>query len=298
MGEIAVVIDHMPSEPESKALAEVGFTNIMVDPEKKLLDKAMETDTQAPYLRVAQRMPSKDELQALVAAGVTRVIYAPPVPPAGKVTPMDPALADEPTKDLSELPALPAAKENVTPITEAKQQKANKIQMKRFQVYLERRKRAINKGIPEEKVDQYLREEDYRNMPVAEKVQRLEGIMSSTFQGFSQDIIHLRQNDGHIADAFDINNRAVFKMLEKLGLTPEQQKELMKEAADEHEADKKAKIEARKKAEELAKQAQLEAQKKASEAKEKANIVQETKDEKHPEPQGAEPPAEATQFGG
>jgi hypothetical protein len=291
VSEIAIVIDHMPSEAESKALADVGFTNIMVDQEKKLLTKALDNPIGVINPKVVQRMPSKEELQGLVKEGITRVIYAPPVPPPGVVSPMTPAISDAPAQDLGELPDLPAAPEKVTNINDAKQQKVNKVQMKKFQIYLERRKRAINKGIPEERVDQYLREEDYRNMPVAEKVQRLEGIMSSTFQGLSQDVVRLRQNDGHIADAFDINSRAIFKMMVKLGITSEQQKDILKESADEFDAEKKAKVEARQKAAE-------EAQKKTLEEQERAKIVQETKAEKNPEPQGAEPPAEATQFGG
>lgn len=288
--EIAIVIDHGPSEAEAKALAEIGFTNIMVDLEKKLLVKAL-NGVSKTTVKIVERMPDKEELQALVQEGVARVIYNPPVPPPGTVTPMDPSLADEPVKDISELPEIPKAPENVTKIADAKQQKLNKLQVKKFQIYLERRKRAINKGVPEEKVDQYLREEDFRNMSPAEKIQRLEGLMARTFQGFSQDLIRLRQNDGAIGDAFDINNRAMLKMFIKLGLTPEDQKAIMEEAAKEFSEEKAARIAARQKAQE-------EAQKKADEEAEKAKLVQETKDAPAPTPQGVEPPTEATQFGG
>lgn len=274
--DLAIVIDHSPSEAEAKALSSLGFTNIMVDQEKKLLMKTQEKP-QAKTL-VVQAMPTEEEVKELIKNEVTRVIYAPNIPKPGSIEP------------------LKAAPDNVTQISEAKQQKANKIQVKKAQIWMERRKRLINKGVPKEQVDRVLAEEDWKNMPVAEKVARLEVTLTKVYQGLTRDILALRQNQGDVGAAFDINNRMVFKMMVKLGISPEDQKKISDEAHAEYIADEKA----RKEAEAAAhKKLQEDQEKVKAEAVEKEKIVEQTKEDgKNPEPAGAEIPAEATTFGG
>lgn len=267
MQELAIVVEKMPSEDEAKQLAAIGFTNIMLDAEKKLLSKQPQTgvkviDTPADL--------TKENVETWKGEGLTRIIL---------------------NAQIAEAADIQQAPENVTKISDAKKQKVNKVQMKRIQAYLERRRRAINKGIPEDKVDRYLAEEDWKNMPVPEKVGRLEHMIAQTFRGLSQDIVKLRQNDSTIGEAFDINNRMVFKMMMSLGITPEQQKKFAEEATAEYAADLKTKQEAEK-------AAQAAAQKKADEAAEKAKLTSIAAEEKHPVPQGVDVPEAATTFGG
>ncbi len=272
MKEIAIVLDHVPEEAEAKGLASLGFTNIMVDLEKKLLGKQPQEG-----VRVVSRsdLPSDLMVKEWKAEGITRVI----VHDGGPSIPLDSV-------------EVPAAPENVTNISEAgKQPKMNKIQQKRLMMYIERRKRAINKGIPEDQVDRHLAQEDWNNAPMPEKVARLEHMIASSFRGLSQDIMSLRQNQSSITDAFDMNNRMVYRMMTKLGLSAEDQKLISEEVAADFAVQQKLQAEALQ-----AKQKGME--KKAVDLTEKSELERMTKEDKVPEPQGALAPEGSTVFGG
>lgn len=186
--------------------------------------------------------------------------------------------------------ALPPAKENVTSISQAKQQKMSKLDIKRHNQRVERRRRLINEGVAEDKVDQLMAKQDWEGQDPKVRLSRLESIVQQMFGGLAQDVMNLRRNDGAISDAFDMNYRAIFKMFMKLGVTAEDQKNLMMEVQAEVAAENQARVEATRKAQEAA-QAQADA------ATEEAKISTELTDNKPVEADGAEAPEGATEFG-
>ena len=148
----------------------------------------------------------------------------------------------------------------------------SKMDEKKRQIYIERRKRALNKGIPEDKVDQHLAKEDFERLPLETRVQHM---IDTAFRRLAQEIVSLEYNDQMLSAAMDVNFRAIAKMLEKLGIPREQQLELLKEAKEDIEKD-------------------LAARKAKQDAEATANMKAETE-------QAGEPPAppdEATVFGG
>jgi hypothetical protein len=152
----------------------------------------------------------------------------------------------------------------------------SKMDEKKRQIYIERRKRALNKGIPEDKVDQHLAKEDFERLPLETRVQHM---IDTAFRRLAQEIVSLEYNDQMLSAAMDVNFRAIAKMLEKLGISREQQLELLKEAKEDIEKD----LAARK-----AKQDEEAA------AKQTANMKAETEQAGEP----TAPPDEATVFGG
>lgn len=112
-----------------------------------------------------------------------------------------------------------------------------KLELKRAQAHLERCKRLINKGVDPSKVEQVIAEEDYRALPVEKKFDLLVGSVRSAITGFARDLNELRHNDGIISDVIDVNARAFAKIFTKLGVTPEDQSTLIKEAEAEIRAE-------------------------------------------------------------
>lgn len=154
------------------------------------------------------------------------------------------------------------AEEPVRQIAEAK--KLTKLDIKRMQAHEERRRRLINSGVSPEKVDSVIAAEDYSNLSVEKKMERLEKVVSRALQGFQQDIMALRHNDGVIADAMDINLKALARGLQKAGVTLEQQNEIIKAVEVELREEQRQEAEAR-----------ALASKAAAEAREKATMEQE-----------------------
>ena len=119
--------------------------------------------------------------------------------------------------------------------------KLSKMEQKRQQIYIDRRNRKLKEGVPEQIVDQVLAREDYERLPPDAKIQRLEGMIKGVLGQISNDVQALRQNDATIAQAMDVNFRALGKALNKLGITAEDQRALMAEAYDELKAEYAAK---------------------------------------------------------
>lgn len=111
--------------------------------------------------------------------------------------------------------------------------KLSKIDIKRIQAREERRRRLINNGVPADKVDAVMTAEDYKNLPVEQKLERFEKLMSQAMQGLQRDILALRHNDGVIADAMDINLKAMARGLTKAGVSLEQQNDIIREVEQE-----------------------------------------------------------------
>jgi hypothetical protein len=119
--------------------------------------------------------------------------------------------------------------------------KMSKIDMKRRQIYMDRRNRKMKEGVPENLVDQVLAREDYERLPAEAKIQRLESMVRGVFDQIFMDVRALRKNDSVIAEAMDVNFRALGKALVKLGVGPDDQRALMQEAHDEIKAEQLAK---------------------------------------------------------
>jgi hypothetical protein len=183
-----------------------------------------------------------------------------------------------------------AATEIVTP------RKPTKIEMKRQQQYMERRKRLMNKGVPESEVDRALAEEEYRNLPVEKKFERFANAMNGAVQSLAKDIMGLRHNDGVLADAMDLNFKAVARALEKAGVPLQLQGEIIKQAEIELRAERQRQFEEQ----QAAARAQAQAHAQAAEQNVAAELAKAEGKELTPEaPPPAEPPPEgATTFGG
>ena len=170
-----------------------------------------------------------------------------------------------------------------------------KLQDKRRQILIDRVKRWMNKnpGKTEQEALMAIQLEDYERMPVGDKLKRLEAMFAGSMQQIGQDMMSLRHNQFALADAYDVNYRAISKMFAKLGISLEDQAKVMKEAADEFEAERKAAVE-KHEAE------QREKMEKMKVAQEKGEMEREAAEVNKPTagPQGAEPPADATVFGG
>lgn len=159
----------------------------------------------------------------------------------------------------TKMDGLKEAPDNVQNIGSAK--KVDKIAQKRARDLEERRRRLVNQGVPEDKLESVMAIEDYNNLSLDRKFARFEKITASALQGLQQDIMALRHNDGVIADAIDVNMRAMARALDKAGVSLEAQGVIIKEVEQElrDEAAKKQ-------------QAAVDAQKAAVEADEHARM--------------------------
>jgi hypothetical protein len=139
--------------------------------------------------------------------------------------------------------AVTRVEEDVQQMASAK--KMSKIDIKRMQAREERRRRLINRGVPEDKVDAVMAAEDYQNLPIDKKLDRFEYIVSQALQGLQRDILALRHNDGVIAEAMDINLKAMSRALEKAGVSKEAQGDIIREVEKElrEEQEKRARAE-------------------------------------------------------
>lgn len=158
--------------------------------------------------------------------------------------------------------------------TEAKP--LSRLDEKRRSIHMERRRRAVNKGIPEAEVDQFLAKEDFENLPLETRVSHM---IDTAFKRLAAEVVNLQYNDQLLSAAMDVNFRSIAKMLEKVGVSREQQLAFLKEAKEDIERD----LEMRK-----------EAGIKAAEAKQVESMKAET--EQAGPPSAA--PEEATIFGG
>lgn len=195
-------------------------------------------------------------------------------------------------------PAVEAASEAPVELKKEEPKKLSKIEEKRQQIFLDRLKRKMatkNKDGSEKTQQQALQEmakEDYDALPLQKKFERLEAIVAQSFRGMSQEVVNLGQNHAAIADAFDINYRAIQKMFNKLGLTPEDQRLFIEESQAEVLAERRAQME-------KAQTDRINQQRAAQDAMEKQQVEAGMQTPAAQEDAGAPPPPpEATVFGG
>lgn len=137
-----------------------------------------------------------------------------------------------------------------SPDQEPEKKGPSKLDLKRRQQYMERRQRLINKGVDPKKVDMVIAEEDYRALPMDKKLERFMVTVSQSFREFANDMQALQHNNNLLADAMDVNFRAMARCLIKAGVLPEQQSVIIKEVEAEIMATRQAQIDAHKKASE------------------------------------------------
>jgi transposase len=118
-----------------------------------------------------------------------------------------------------------AAEEPVIP-TKAR---LSKIDEKRQEIFRERVSRKMGEGKTEDQAVNAILREDYNALPLDQKFARLESMVSGTIQSLMSNINTLRQNERVVADAFDINYRAVEKMFKRLGIPEEEQNAIIDE---------------------------------------------------------------------
>jgi hypothetical protein len=146
-----------------------------------------------------------------------------------------------------------------------------------------RREQLRRMGTPEEQIDTKIALQDYEAMPLHQRIRRLESLVSGSLTGLSNDIAALQHNEVQISTILDQNFRAFSKALEKVGLSMEQQKEIMEETKREIDAE----------AQEAAQREEA-ARKAQEEAAEKARLESDVDKPGEPAP----PPDGATVFGG
>jgi len=166
----------------------------------------------------------------------------------------------------------------------------NNIDAKRQAIREEKKRRLMNKGISEERAEEMVSMQEHDNVSDEKKITRLENLFIQTFQGLQRDILALRHNDGVIADAMDINLKAMSKSLEKAGVSKEQQGEIIKEVEMELREEQRKKLEAQEMARKMSED-QLEKERMDALAKEDKGL-------QTSEPEGSEIPTEASVFGG
>ena len=102
----------------------------------------------------------------------------------------------------------------------------------------EKKRQLLKQGVPENQIEGVLSRWEYENLPIDQKMTRIEGLVASGFNQIGKDMMALEHNDRQFSDAFDINHRAMSKMFEKLGLSKEDQAEFLQqshaEVAEEH----------------------------------------------------------------
>ena len=193
------------------------------------------------------------------------------------------------------LPATEPAPEAPVELKKEEPKKLSKIDQKRQQIFMDKLRRFMGKGMTQEQAIQAIQKEEYDAMPLEKKFLGLERLVSQSFRNLANDIVGLSQNNMAISDAFDINYRAIQKIFIKLGISNEEQKVFIEEAQKEV-------IEARKKDMEARAAAHKEVMKEQQAAGEKAEIeaalATPAKTLQPAEPEGSEVPKEATVFGG
>jgi uncharacterized protein YoaH (UPF0181 family) len=142
----------------------------------------------------------------------------------------DLAMVDEAT--------IASAPDNVTPIEEAK--KPSKLELKRQQIYVDRMKRFIAKGMSAQEAQAAIAKEDFERLPVDKKLERLENILVMNLRAMYSDLQTIKQNQDVLADSMDINFKGFEKILAKLNVSDEDRKALMEEAEAEWKAERAA----------------------------------------------------------
>ena len=143
----------------------------------------------------------------------------------------------------------------------------SKIDEKRMRAQQERLRRTMNTHkCDEQAAIKIMQQEDLARLPLATRFENLEKFTVYSVQAMRQrsnelqgNLTNLFQNQGSLAESIEVNFRAFARMIAKLGISLEEQKKFIDEAAAERQAELKKmaeEAEAEKKAEEAKKVAE------------------------------------------
>lgn len=104
---------------------------------------------------------------------------------------------------------------------------------KRIKKMEARVKELTDGGMTEDEAHVRLAREQYEALPVDQKIRRLEQMVSQSVAKLGEEMINLRHNDQVIADALDINFRAMAKALVKAGVSHDDQAAIFATAQEE-----------------------------------------------------------------
>lgn len=97
-----------------------------------------------------------------------------------------------------------------------------------------RREKLLSDGVSEEQVEQILAAEEFYRLPIDQRVNalmaainRAQRVYTDTIRELATEMVALRQNQEALADAMDINLRAVEHHLTSLGVTKETQSSVL-----------------------------------------------------------------------
>jgi hypothetical protein len=240
---------------------------------------------------MAKMTPADQELFKKALQGKTPVQVV--VDQDGTVRPAfeeTPVIDADPTSPAVEPVPLEPAPENAIPVQKFPKGAA-KLEAKRQQILQDRMRRHMGRGLSQEQAWQAIQKEDFDALPMDKKFARLENMVSNTFRQLAQEIVNLGQGHAAVADAFDINYRAVHKIFVKLGVSPEEQQLLIAEAQGEVAEIRRRQQEGRAVAEKAFNDAQ-------EKQRVEAELASAESPNQAPSSVGAEPPPEATVFGG
>lgn len=194
-----------------------------------------------------------------------------------------PEVQPEVTPEVAQ-PEVQENEDNVRTMSQAK--RMTKADIRRMQAHEERKRRLINNGTDPDKVEATIAAQDYAALPLEKKFDRMDRVMSQALRALQQDIMSLRHNESLIADAMDINLRAVARSLEKAGVTKEMQIDIIKTVETEVRDEQRRRAEAQ----QAAHKAKSEKELMENEANTKPSLTNEATP--------ADAPEGATTFGG
>lgn len=148
---------------------------------------------------------------------------------------------EQKTETEATAPELPPAAERPLTLLERTRSKQERKKLKALD---ERKEFLRQNGLDEEQISQVIAQEKYDALPIDQKLKRMEMALQATVRQIGHDIQNLRHNDGVLADAMDVNFRAVHRALKLAGVSEEQQKEIVEQITAEMAEAEKKKVEA------------------------------------------------------
>lgn len=118
------------------------------------------------------------------------------------------------------------------------------IEQKRMRQQQERFLRTKNKhpSLTDAQIIEKMKQEDFDGLPVERRFKLFESYISQAIQQLAAEMNNLRHNDAVLAEAMDVNFKSFAKILAKLGVSDEDQKKFIEEAAAEVNAARAKKI--------------------------------------------------------
>jgi hypothetical protein len=148
-------------------------------------------------------------------------------------------LADATESEETEEPPSPKSAVKRMPLSERfKAKKVKKLESRKKEVLEDLKKTGLSPDVLEQHANAILAREQYDKLSLSEKVTRLEQMVVQGFQGIGGEMRDLQHNDFELADAMDVNFRALSKVMAKLNVPPEEMVRYCEEARAEMAAER------------------------------------------------------------